>query len=136
MLTKEQIQAVCDFECEDVEVPEWGGMVCIRTMDAGHMDHMQVLFLQAGGIIDATRNPENMKDLKVQLVASTLCDAAGHLLFDDLEGHIVLRGRNGRVIDRLFDVGMRLNKMRYEDVEETKKNSNGLPSDASSIDSV
>ena len=38
LLNKEQIQSVSDLETQDVEVPEWGGTVRLKSLTGAERD--------------------------------------------------------------------------------------------------
>lgn len=143
MLSRAAIQAAQDFTAEEIHVPEWGGMIRLRSMTSKALDDMHVLFMRAreGEVGTATQNghsaraPDAYRDLRVRLLAHCLCDANGQLLFDDEEGLEILREKSAAVIERLFDAAMRLNKLTDEAVKEEKKDSPGTPATASASSS-
>lgn len=66
------------------------------------------------------------------LLARTLCDASGVLLFDDsAEAMEVLGACPGEVMDRLFDEAVEFNKLTPEALKELEGNSEAAPSDDS-----
>jgi len=63
------------------------------------------------------------------LLARTLCDENGVLLFDDpAEGLEVINSCPADVMDRLYDEALRFNGLSKEAQEELEGNSQGVPS--------
>lgn len=66
------------------------------------------------------------------LLARTLCDEQGVLLFDDpVEALEVLGGCPAGVMDRLYDEAVAFNALGSDDLEELAGNSEAAPSDDS-----
>jgi hypothetical protein len=118
-LTREQILAADDLPREEVQVPEWGGSVWVRVLNAG--DHAR---------LGAEYETIPRSEIMVYLLARTLCDEAGAALFGPAAGDAVgaLGAKNPEVLVRLFNVAARLNKMSPSDVDEAAKNSEPSPS--------
>jgi hypothetical protein len=116
-LTKDQILAADDMGLLKVEVPEWGGEVYIRVFMVGERDSyermVQLSRLSAGGGV----LPVNGRS---ELLWRVLCDEKGSLMFsvDDVE---VLSKKSGAVMGRLFDMAMKHNYLREEDVQQLGK---------------
>lgn len=127
MLTRDMILQAQDFEKEEVDIPEWGGSVFIRSMTVAASDVIQLLFIRLGGGELAAnqngsiRDPDALKGLKVAMVSRCLCDEKGELIFNDNEGRAILETKSNVVMDRLYDVAMRINKMGDDEVEQEKK---------------
>lgn len=129
LLTKEMILKAQDFEKEEVEVAEWGGSVFIRSMTSEASDEVQQIFMRLSGVDEVSQNgsqvaikdPEAMKGMKAKIVAYCLCDKNGDLLFAEEGDWQLLASRNSAVIDRLYDVAMRINRFTDESVEQEKK---------------
>jgi len=117
-LTKAAILEASDLPFEDVEVPEWGGTIRVRTMPGYERD----TFEQA--IADRTpskKSPVRVAGMKARLVALTACNETGELLFSLAEAD-ALNAKSSKALDRLFQVAARLNGMTEEDVEDLAKN--------------
>lgn len=139
MLTRDMILKAQDYSKEEVDVPEWGGSIFLRQMTVTASDEMQQIFLRlgGGGEINANQNgsirdAQALKGLRVAMVSRCLCDDKGRLLFDDDEGRELLAQKSSVVIERLYDIAMRINKMAEEVVEEEKKD---LPETVSAVSS-
>ncbi len=117
-LKKDDILGVDDLYFEDVEVPEWGGKVRIRCMTGSERDAYESSLYEIRGK-EVKMNRDNLRS---KLLSKVLVDDKNERLFNDAE--IKLLGRkNGKVLDRLFDVAQKINGLREEDVKELGKNS-------------
>ena len=75
ILTKAQILEARDLEDETVEVPEWGGSVKIRSMSGADRDKFEASLTGTAGKRDLT-------NIRARLVALTLVDETGELMFE------------------------------------------------------
>jgi hypothetical protein len=116
VLTRDQILQAVDLGRELVSVPEWGGEVYVRVMTLGERLRWE----------DAPTG-----DASVLLLAMTLCDDKGELLFTaaDLEA---LRKKSIAATMRLLRVARRLNGLSKEDLEAVQKKSETPPSSSGS----
>lgn len=114
-LSKSQIVEVDDIEIHKVGVPEWGGDVYVKTINAAQRDHFE------SSINDG--ETKDLVNMRARLVVLCLCDESGGLLFDDpAAGAVSLGQKSADVVDRLFDVARKLNGMTTEDVKELEGN--------------
>lgn len=128
-LTKEQILSAQDFKTEEVEVPEWDGKVRVKSLTAKERDRFEAGMIEGRGKDRKT----NLENLRARLVAKTVVDEQGNLLFSEKDVD-ALGEKNAAAIDKVFAVAQRLSKLRPEDVEELTKNSDQGQSDDSSSD--
>jgi hypothetical protein len=107
-LTRDAIFAADDHKKVEVQCPEWGGSVFVRTMNGAERDAFE---------LDQLANPKI--HLRVRLVAYTACDEAGKLIFspNDLAE---LDKKNSKPLDRLFFESVKLNKISKQDIDELK----------------
>ncbi len=130
VLTREQILAAVDLKIEAVEVPEWDSTVYVRNLTGRARDKFEASRYR---LKDKSKEVEVIHDnTRAQLLALTLCDEDGKLLFTDADV-AALGEKNAAVLDRLFDVARRLSGMRPEDTEDRRKNSPGDQADSSSL---
>lgn len=113
-LTKEQILAADDLAVEEVDIPQWGGKVRIRTLTAGERDEFELDVFGSG-------EKPNLRDMRAKLLALTLIDPQGERLFayDEV---VKLTKKSAAVMDMLFDKAQALNRMSRESVVEAEKN--------------
>ena len=109
-LTKEQILAADDLPKEEVQVPEWGGSVYVRTLGGFERD-----------LLEAEYSAHKHKNLRAKLAALTICDEQGNSLFSITEVEQLGR-KSAKALDRIFTVASRLNGLSAQDVEDLEKN--------------
>lgn len=105
---------------EEVDVPEWGGSVWVRTLSAFERDELERAW-------EATKR----RNFRARLVVATVCDEHGKDIFE--LGDIEALGRHASTtLGRVFEVAVRLNKFTRDEVEDLEKNSASTPGIASS----
>jgi hypothetical protein len=116
-LSRDQILAADDIRIVEVEVPEWGGTVCVRTFSAADRALFEL-------------GTNDVRDVRERLAAATICDEAGNLLFSaaDVEA---LGKKSGAALDRVFAKARKLNRLTNRDMEELEKNSSPIRSENS-----
>lgn len=108
-----EILAASDTPIVEMEVPEWGTWVRVKTLSAAERDQFENSIIQRNG-----RNvKQNLLNVRARLVATALVDENGAPLFsfDDVEA---LGHKSARALDRIFAKAQELAGMREEDVEE------------------
>ncbi len=117
-LSREQILGIVDFKVEEVDVPEWGGTVHVKSLNGKGRDAFEGSRVR---IKDNNKMEMVYDNTRARLLSMTLCDDAGKLLFSE-EDVEALGEKNAAVLDRLFDVAQRLSSLRPVDVEQKVKN--------------
>lgn len=117
-LNKDQILGSTDVNLETVDVPEWGGSICVRTMTGIERDDFENR-INRPGVGD--------ENWRAKLLVKCICDEKGARLFSDEEA-TKLGAKNAPVIFRLFKIASKVNKLGKEDVEAYEKNSLPAPS--------
>jgi len=114
---KAAILAAQDLPVEEIEVPEWGGWVDIKTLTAAERDTFEGEIVQRNGRDVRT----NVRNIRAKLVAATLVDEGGRALFTlgDVEA---LGQKSARALDRIFAKASELAGMRESDVQELAEN--------------
>jgi hypothetical protein len=124
VLTREDILKVEDLKVEKVEVPEWGGDIFIAEMSGDARDEFeQYAFAQSGKKTDYVH-------IRAALVAMCAVNEKRERLFS-FEDIKALGQKNGLILDRLFDVANRLNKIFGSQREDVAKNSETPQGDSS-----
>ena len=121
-LTKEDIFKADDLPTKDMDIPEWGGAITIRTLTGTERDEWESAFVNQDKI--------NIRGLKARLVQLTVMNGDGQLMFTKAELQKI-NGKSASVIDRIFQVSQRLSGLTKEDAEELVENSGTAPTDAS-----
>jgi hypothetical protein len=117
-LTKDQIFESSDLKSVEVEVPEWGGSVLVRTMTGADRDAFETSMVTINP--DGTRTPE-MKNLRAKLVALTVVDDANNRLFD-VSDIPRLATKSSAALERVFDVAQKINGLGLKAEEAAVKN--------------
>jgi len=110
MLTREQILAANDMEYGEVDVPEWGGKVRIRTISSKARQDFQKMVGKDGKVA-----PDFMENL----VVAAVCNEEGKPIFTPADVK-ALSEKSSIVIDRIFTEVCRLNGLSQEGRDEIK----------------
>lgn len=110
-LSRAEIEQAEDLGRELAEVPEWGGQVNVRMMNAGEKAR---LGLEYKNLVD--------EDVMFYVLSKTLVDDAGDQLFPGDAGVGSLKRKSFEVILRLYEVAARVNKLGKDAVEDAAKN--------------
>jgi hypothetical protein len=116
-LTREQILNANDLPAEDVEVPEWGGVVRVRALTGAERDAFEAAIIKVRG----KRVDFHLENARALLVAMSVVDEDGNRLFSD-EDVKALGRKSAAALDRVASVAMRLSGLTQEDLEELTKN--------------
>ena len=123
LLSKTAILAAQDLQTEDVEVPEWGGAVRVRSFTGRERDAFESSMVRG----DGRDRKVDLTNMRARLVGLTVIDETGQRLFTDEEADL-LGAKSGAALDRVFAIAQKLNGLSGADVEELSKNSSGVPS--------
>lgn len=129
LLSGEEILAAADYKFEDVEVPEWGGSVRIKSLTGSERDKFEASTIERRG----KNVRQNLDNLRARLVAWSAIDAGGNRLFQPYQIEELGR-KSAAALDRCFAVAQRLSKLSEEDVEELVENFDNGPSGSSTFD--
>ncbi|HOX22843.1 MAG TPA: hypothetical protein PLL10_05215, partial [Elusimicrobiales bacterium] len=103
LLNKEQIKSVSDLETQDIEVPEWGGVVRLKSLTGAERDRFEASMVQGQG-----RNTTvNMQNLRAKLVAQSAIGEDGKPLFTE-EDVKWLGEKSAKALNRLFNAAQTL----------------------------
>jgi len=118
-LTKEDIALISDIKVEEVAVPEWGGVICMKEMNGVGRDAFEKEVTARTG----KSSSMDCTGLRPLLLSLVLCDSAGTLLYEGDEGIKILNEKSAKVIGRLFDLAQKMNNIGEEALEQAEKNS-------------
>ena len=104
LLSKTAILAAQDLQTEDVEVPEWGGAVRVRSFTGRERDAFQASMVRG----DGRDRKVDRTNMRARLVGLTVIDETGQRLFTDEEVDL-LEAKSGAALDRVFAVAQKLN---------------------------
>ncbi len=116
LLTREEILKKDDLSYEEVNVPEWGGIVRLYEITAAQRDHLEM------AISGLLKDQPEVKNIRAKLVSLSLKDENGKLLFPKEKDVLTLGKKSAKVIERLFSVAQELSGMSKDFGEETEKN--------------
>jgi hypothetical protein len=125
ILSKNNILTAADLKRETVPCPEWGGDVIVQEISALDRDRLWKTLID----VDGNQDPINTAS---KVLVRCLVDEEGSRLFCDEEAE-TLGKRSTTVINRLFAVAQRLNKIVAEeyDIKNSAPGLNdSLPSDS------
>jgi hypothetical protein len=74
VLSRDAIKQVNDAKLETIDVPEWGGSVCIKTLSGTERDAFEEGYSE-----------QKMRNFRARFLVLTLCDEAGERLYADNE---------------------------------------------------
>ena len=131
-LDREAILAAEDRPMERHAVPEWGGHVFVVTISGYERDQFDRYMARH---VDEKTDQIVGCNWRSALLARCLSNSRGELLFseEDIEA---LGRKSGAVLDRLFAVARRLNRMDQQDIDEIKKKSAAARPGSSQPDSA
>ena len=121
-LSKDDIFKADDLPTKDMDIPEWGGTLTIRTLTGAERDEWESAFVNQDKI--------DIRGLKSRLVQLTTMNGDGQQMFTkaDLQK---INSKSASVIDRIFQVSQRLSGLTKEDAEEMVENSDAGPAGGS-----
>jgi hypothetical protein len=126
LLSKEAIFAQNDQTHEDVEVPEWGGTVRLRSLTGEERDAYEASMVQQVG----KKARANLRNMRAKLVAMAAIKETGEPLFDHAD--VMRLGQsNAAALDRLFEVAQRLSGLSDDDLKELEEGFGSAPNGAS-----
>jgi hypothetical protein len=118
-LSREAILGASDLEFADVLVPEWGGIIRLRTMTAEEWEHYE------SELADARKSGDYL-NIRASLVARCAVDGDGNRLFTDADAQALGR-KSKTALLRLFETARKLNAFGDDETKALEKNSEAQP---------
>ena len=112
LLTKDQILGANDLPRKQVEVPEWGGAVYVRTMTGAERDAFESLSLES-----RSGGSTSLVNLRARLAVWTVVDESGNRLFSDSDIE-ALGKKSAKALSRIFNVIVEVNHFGEKDIED------------------
>lgn len=133
-LSKKQILEADDIPIDDLEVPEWGGMIRMRGLTGEQRDDYETTIMQQNEEGQWSSTKEALQNARAKLVVLTIIDAEGKLVFDqkDVEA---LGKKSAVALNRVWNKARELSGLVEGDLEKLVGNSEADQSDDSSSDS-
>jgi hypothetical protein len=119
-LTRDAILEAEDRTTEDVEVPEWGGTVKVRSLSGLERDQFEasVASIRWNGTTPTVES--NRTNVRARLVSLAAVGEDGRPLFTERD-LLVLGSKNAAALSRVYEVATRLSGLTDADVEELKQ---------------
>lgn len=130
LLTRDQIIAVDDRTYEEVDVPEWGGSVRMRSLSGKERDDFEASMMQRKG----NKVKDNMANFRARLLALCIVDENGKRLFVLPTEVLALGDRSAAAIQRLYNKANEMNGFSEKDVEDLTEDFDQAPDGASTSD--
>ncbi|MFF3884024.1 phage tail assembly chaperone [Streptomyces sp. NPDC001914] len=122
-LSRDSILEASDVQTETVPVPEWGGDIILRGLTGEELDAYQASRRQIRNAGTKEQEVVFVQDnARATLLVKCIVDEAGNRVFTDRDAGL-LGMKNGKVLDRLFEVASSLSGLSDEDQEEMEGNS-------------
>ena len=118
-----------DLTSEEVEVPEWGFRLRVRSLTGTERDAFEASLLQTRG-----KDREiNLRNMRAKLVAQAVRKADDSRVFSDAQVEALGR-KNAAALQRVFRVAQRLSGLAEDEVEELTRELGEDPSVGSGSD--
>ena len=127
-LSRDAILEAPDLAIVEVEVPEWGGTVRVRSLSGAERDAFEASCTKERKDGGRDFDPRNVR---AKLVALTLVDENGLRMFQQDDVKAIGR-KNAKALERIFDAATELNGLSGADVTSLEGNSDGQSEDSSS----
>jgi hypothetical protein len=129
LLSRDQILTAHDLDTEDVDCPEWGGTVRIRSLTGEERDRFEASCL----IERDGKQSTNLENMRARLVALSVVGEDGKPVFTGADVKR-LGMKNAAVLDRVFEAARELSGLTKTDVEELTEGLGDAQSDGSTSD--
>lgn len=120
-LTKDEIFAAQDLPVEDVDCPEWGGVLRVRGLNGAQRDAWEASIqkkLPSGEVVP------DFNDIRAKFVSRVVVDENNIRMFTDAEVK-KLTEKSAIPLDRICDVGKRISGMSDDAITVAEGNSDG-----------
>ena len=113
ILSKDAILSKEDVKTKQIHIPEWEGDVIISTMSGYARDRFEASVIGKNG-------GANTINIRAKLVASTLVDEQGKLIFSE-DDILKLGKKSSTALDRIFEEAQKLNNIGEQEIDELAK---------------
>lgn len=129
LLSRDQILKADDTQTREVDVPEWGGTVRVKSLTGRERDAFEESTIQGQG----KKVRQNMTNFRAKLVALSVVDEENHVIFSQKD--VAFLGiKSAAALQRVFNVAAELSGMTEKDVEELTENLDDDPNESSTSD--
>jgi len=116
LLTKKEILEAKDVLTEDIQVPQWGGIIRIKTMSGAEGDQFEASVMIKNG----TKFEVNPRRLRVKLVAMCVIGEDGKRLFSD-DDIAALDKKSRPALDFVFKECQELNGIGDDEIKNLEE---------------
>lgn len=132
-LTREQILSAPDTTTREVDVPEWGGRVLVKSLTSKERAQYEESIMITRGKGRKRERDVDLLTAREQLVVRCVVDPDGNPLFEP--GDVIALGKkSGAAMSRVSEVAMQLAGLSETDLEELEGNSSPPRHDSSVTD--
>lgn len=124
LLNREAILEADDVEYDEIDVPEWGGSVRLKSIRGNQRDAYEASIVTQNG----TDSKINLRNARAKLIVMCAIDEDGRPLFTS-EDISALGRKNAKPLDRLFDACQKLAGLSPDDVKKLTENFDETPDD-------
>jgi len=117
-LTRDQILNADDLKYEEMDTPEWGGVVRLKVMTGIERDDFEQSVFDMKG----KDTKVNLKNFRAKLLVKVIVDEAGKRVFEEADIER-LSLKNSKVLDKLFNKAQEINGIGQKEVTELTGNS-------------
>jgi hypothetical protein len=111
ILSKENILGSVDYEIHKVNVPKWGGEVCLRPFTAKLKDKLEMIRLKQDARVS----------IRAISLAGSICNEKGELIFGESDVN-ALAEKDGESVDIVLQKIFEINGLTEDELEEKVKN--------------
>lgn len=117
VLSKNDILGADDLPFQEIEVPEWGGTIRLKTLMEDELGPYEE------GLIDMAGESRRvvLKNMRAKLLVLAIVDEKGKRLFNDNE-IAALAKKSAKAMDRVFTVAQKMNGLGKDYVDDMVKN--------------
>jgi len=119
-LSADQILGADDLRSEDVNVPEWGGVVKVQGMTGAARDRFESSMLAEN--MHGVSKDKALDNYRARLAAFCMVDGEGKRLFRSDAEVKRLGEKSAEALSRVAEVATRLSGLSPDDVEELTGN--------------
>ena len=128
-LTRDEILKIDDLKREAIDIPEWGGSICVRELTGAERSELFALWKQDES---DEKQVQDSFAIIVATVRLTACGEDGKPLFtaDDI---LRIRNLNAKVLDKIYKEAAKMNGFGADGIEEAKKSAEPMANGVSGI---
>ena len=118
-LSRDDILNANDIQIEELPVPEWGGVICVKTLSADERDKLEASILE----MSPNGQPRKMKldHLRSYIAVLGICNSEGVPVFD-LKDVLALGKKSAAALDRVVLRIQQMSAMSPADIESLVSN--------------